>query len=150
MRLIKCQYDLKQAGRGWHTLLVNWFVKEIGLKQCKAEPCGFRLIVKIEVSWMVGVHVDDIVVSGGKNACEKFFAQPKRRFPVKKKRELKIYTGYAFVRDWRSGVLEINQTPYAENLVAQYGISATSNIPASPGVDLDPRKYGEPESFLQY
>ena len=57
VRLIKCQYGLKQAGRGWYTLLVNWLVKEIGLKQCKAEPCGFRLIVKIEVSWMVGVHV---------------------------------------------------------------------------------------------
>ena len=27
----------------------------------------------------------------------------------------------------------MNQTTYAENLVAQYGISATSNIPGSPG-----------------
>ena len=34
---------------------------------------------------MVRVHVDDIVISGGKNACENFFAQPKGRFSVKKK-----------------------------------------------------------------
>ena len=47
-------------------------------------------------------------------------------------------------------VRDENQTPYAENLLAQYGISATSNIPPSPGVDLDPRKYGEPGSFPQY
>ena len=37
----------------------------------------------------------------------------------------------------------MNQTAYAENLVAQYRIPATSNIPGSPGVDLGPRKDGE-------
>ena len=80
---------------------------------------------------MVGVHVDDIIVSGGKNAREKFFAQLKERFPVKKQGELKIYTGCAFVRGWTSYVLEINPTAYAESLVAQYGISTNSNIPGS-------------------
>ena len=55
-----------------------------------------------------------------------------------------MYTGCAFVRGWESGVLEMNQTAYAENLVAQYGVSATSNIPGSPGVILGPRKDGEP------
>ena len=38
----------------------------------------------------------------------------------------------------------MNQTAYAETLVAQYGISPTSNIPGSPGVGLGPRKDGEP------
>ena len=88
--------------------------------------------------------MDDIIVSGGKNACEKFFAQLKERFPMKHQAELKIYTGCGFVRDWESGVLEMNQTAYAENLAAQYGTSTTSNIPGSPGVDLDPRKDDEP------
>ena len=46
-------------------------------------PCIFRLMVKDKVSLMVGVHVDDIIVSGGKNVCEKFFAQLKEQFPVK-------------------------------------------------------------------
>ena len=60
VRLLTCQYDLKQGGREWHMLLVNWLVEEIGLEQCKAEPCVFRLMVKNKVSLMVGVHVDDI------------------------------------------------------------------------------------------
>ena len=34
------------------------------MKLYKAEPCGFRKIIKNEVSLMVGVHVDDIIVSG--------------------------------------------------------------------------------------
>ena len=93
---------------------------------------------------MVGVYVDDIIVSGRNKAFEKFLAQLKELFPVKNKGELKMYTGWAFVRDWKSGVLETNQTAYAENLAAQYGISTTSKIPGSPGVDLRPRKDGEP------
>ena len=38
----------------------------------------------------------------------------------------------------------MNQTSLAKNMVQQYNISATSNIPGSPGVDLGPRKDGEP------
>ena len=75
MRLLKCQYGLKQVGREWHMLLVNWLVEAIGLERCKAEPCVFKLMVKDEVSLMVGVHVDEIIVSGGKNASDKFFAK---------------------------------------------------------------------------
>ena len=69
MRLQKCQYGLKQAGREWHMLLVNRLVKEICLKQCKAKPSIFRLMGENQVlSSMVGVHVDDIIVSGRENA----------------------------------------------------------------------------------
>ena len=52
-----------------------------------------------------------------------------------------------------SGVLEINQASFAENLVAQYGISAKSNIPGSSGLDLGHRRADEPggnEEFPQY
>ena len=55
-----------------------------------------------------------------------------------------MYTDCAFVSDWESAGLKMDQTAYAENLVAQYGISVTSNIPGSPSVALGPRKDGEP------
>ena len=38
VKLLKCQYGLKQAGREWHLLLVNWLVGVMGLEQCKVEP----------------------------------------------------------------------------------------------------------------
>ena len=93
---------------------------------------------------MVGVHVDDILVSGEQVLCDEFFSQLKQRFPVKNLGELKMYTGCAFERDWDKGILEMNQTAFAKNMVQEYNISATSNIPGSPGVDLGPRKDGEP------
>ena len=58
-----------------------------------------RLKVEDNVSMMVGVYADNIIVSGGKNACEKPFAHLKERFHIKKKQgELKMYTGCAFER----------------------------------------------------
>ena len=48
------------------------------------------------------------------------------------------------MRNWESGVLDMNPTAFAETLMAQYEISVTSNIPGSPGVDLSPRKDHEP------
>ena len=102
---------------------------------------------------MVEVHVDDTIVSGEQDMCDEFFGQVKQRFPVKKLRELKMYTDCAFERDWENGILEMNQTVFAKNMVEQYIISATSNIPGSPCVDLGPRKDDEPggnEEFPKY
>ena len=39
------------------------------MEQCKTEPCVFRKIVDNEMSLMVGVHVDDIIVSGNNGVC---------------------------------------------------------------------------------
>ena len=82
VKLLKCQYALK-AGREWHLLLVTWLVEKIGMEQCKAEPSVFRKIIKNEVSLMVGVHVDDIVVSGEHDLYDEFCSQLKQCFPVK-------------------------------------------------------------------
>ena len=56
-----------------------------------------------------------------------------------------MYTGCAFERDWDKGILEMNQTQFVKNMVEQYNISTTWNIPGSPAnVDLGPIKDGEP------
>ena len=139
-----CQYGLKQASREWHLLLVTWLVEKIGMEQWKAEPCVFRKIIKYEVLLMVGVHVDDIIVSGEHVLCDEFLSQLKQRFPVKNLGELKMYTGCAFERDWDKGILEMNQTAFAKNMVQQYNISTTSNIPGVQVYILGQEKMASP------
>lgn len=65
---------------------------------------------------------------------------------MKIERALGMYTGCAFSKDWKSGVLEVKHTAYAENLVVQYGIEMAATILGSPVVDRpkSPRKEGEP------
>ena len=77
VKLLKCQYGLEQVGREWHFLSVTWLVEKIRMEQCQAEPCVFRKITNNEVSMMVGVHVDDIIVSGEQDSCDEFFGQLK-------------------------------------------------------------------------
>ncbi|CAN0391313.1 unnamed protein product, partial [Ascophyllum nodosum] len=81
---------------------------------------------------IVGVHIDDIIVSGEHDMCDEFFDQLRQRFPLKNPGELKMYTGCVFERDWDNGILDINQTAFAISMVEQYNISTTSNIPGSP------------------
>ena len=60
------------------------------MEQCKVETCVFRKINKNEMSLMVGVHVNDIIVSREQDMCDEFFGQLKQRFPVKTLGELKM------------------------------------------------------------
>ena len=109
-----------------------------------------RKINKNEMSLMVGVLANDIIVSGEQDTCDEFFGQLKQRFPVKTLGELKMYTGCAFERDWDNVIHEMNQTAYAKNMVEQYKISATSNNPESPGVHVGLKQNGEPEGNEEF
>ena len=58
--------------------------KQIGVKQCKTELRGFRKMAENEEPLMIGVHVDDTLVSGEQDTMfVKLFGQQKQRFPVK-------------------------------------------------------------------
>ena len=59
--------------------------------------------------------MDDIIVSGGKPAYGKFFAQLKGRSLVTTQGPIRMYIDCAFTRDWELGMIEMNQTAYAEN-----------------------------------
>ena len=40
----KSVYGLQKAGRRWAMRLGDVLVSKVGIEQCKADPCGFRLI----------------------------------------------------------------------------------------------------------
>ena len=93
---------------------------------------------------MVGIHEDDIIVSGAHGVCDEVFGQLKRCFPMKTLGALNMYTGCAFARGWDSGILEMKQTAFVENMVERNNFSIISNIPEGPGTDIGQRKNGEP------
>ena len=64
VKLNKSVYGLKQAGRRWAMHLGDVIVRKIGIEQCKADPCAFRLIREGVVVMIVRVHEDDITVAG--------------------------------------------------------------------------------------
>lgn len=82
LKLLRDQYSV-QAEREWHLLRIKWLV-------------GVIRLVDGRVALMVRVHVDDIIVGGEKDACNKFLEKLRQGFPVKTEGKLCMYTGCGF------------------------------------------------------
>lgn len=85
-RLKDCQthrslYGLRQAGRCWNNQLVKQ-LKAIGFEQSRADRCIFRIREGHEVTIMLAVHVDDMVIAGSRNICDTLLKILNEMFPV--------------------------------------------------------------------
>ena len=103
VKLDRALYGIKQAGRQWSAVLCQTLVDEHGMEQCRADPCVYRKIVEGVVKLIFVVHVDDIIVSGEKEACEELHHTLNENFPTENLGELKWHLGCAAERDWQGG-----------------------------------------------
>ena len=106
-------------------------VRKIGMEQCKADPCVFRLIRDDVVVMIVCVHVNDITVAGESQACDFLSTCLLEEFQTTG-RELLWYLGCAFERDKKGGVLRASQRAFIESVVSRYGVDAVSDLPDFP------------------
>ena len=149
VRLNRSLYGLNQSGRQWAGLLVETVV-EFGMEQSRTDPCVFRMVVDGKVELIMAVHVDDIVIAGSDVACGDLHAALNTKFPTNNLGELTRYTGCAFKRNWELGTLEITQKAFVESVLNRFGVNSSSDIPATPGVELCPREEGEPKGDWPY
>ena len=144
--LNKSLYGLKQASRSWNELLVSKR-RKYGLEQCQVDPCIFRLRDhKGKVEIMMAIHVDDMVVAGKKDDCDKLRKYLNEAFPLNDLGNLNHYVGCTFERNRDSGDMTISQRGCIERLMVKFDIETSSPIPACPTVELRPRQEGEEES----
>ena len=99
VKLDRALYGIKQAGRQWSAVLCQTLVDEHGTEQCRAGPCVYRKIVEGVVKLIFVVHVDNILVSGEKEACDKLHHTLNETFPTENLGELKWYLGCAVEPD---------------------------------------------------
>ena len=118
-------------------------VCKIGMEQCKANPCVFRLIRDGVVVMIVCVNVDDINVTRESEACGFLSIGLLEEFQTTEG-GLSWYLGCAFERDRKGGVLCASQRAFIKSVISQYGVDAVSDLPASQSADLDPRRNDEP------
>ena len=149
VRLNRSLYGLKQSGRQWAGVLVETVV-EFGMEQSRTDPCVCCMVVDGKVELIMAVHVDDIVIAGSDEACRDFHAAFCTNFPTNNLGESTWYTGCAFRRNWKLGTLEITQKDFVENMLNCFDVNLSSDVPAAPGVELDPREEGEPKEDLPY
>ena len=143
-KLGRAIYGLKQSGRQWGYLCADTLI-ENGFEQCRADPCIFRKIVDGVVVMIVGVYVDDLLVGGSKEDCDSLLKSLNQKFPTKDLGECTWYDGCGIERDLSAGKIRLSQQAYIGHILKRFDIRKTSDIPASPGADLGPRRDDEAE-----
>ena len=93
VKLDRALYGIKQAKRQWSPVLCQPLEDEHGMEQCRADPCVYRKIVEGVVKLILVVHVDDILVSGEKEACDELHHTLNVNFPAENLGEFKSYLG---------------------------------------------------------
>ena len=126
VKLDRALYGIKQAGRQWSVVLCQTFVDEHDMEQCRTDPCVYRNIVKGVVKLILVGHVDDILVSGEKEACEELHHTLNENFPTENLGELKWYLGCAVERDWQGGSVTIKQPAIIDTLTKRFNVTAQS------------------------
>ena len=57
--------------------------------------------------------------------------------------EFSWHAGCDFKRNWELGTLEITKKAFVESMLNRFGLNSSSDIPATPGVELGSREEGE-------
>ncbi|CAN0299130.1 unnamed protein product [Ectocarpus fasciculatus] len=142
-KLERALYGLKQSGREWGYEAADTLT-ENGFEQSRADPCIFRKMVDGVVKMIIAIYVDDLLVAGSEEECDALLASLNKKFPTNDLGECTWYDGCGIERDLDSGTLTISQSAYVESMMKRFDVMTTSPIPASPGVDLGPKRDDEP------
>ena len=118
------------------------------MKQSKAGLCVFRKVVDEEVTLIVCIHVDDLLIAlaakdKDKDTLDDFYVQLKEEFSVNYMGDLSWYFGCAFERDRMEGVMKMTQTAFMDSLVGRFDTQYETQTPASVELDLGPKRIHE-------
>ncbi|CAB1106840.1 unnamed protein product [Ectocarpus sp. CCAP 1310/34] len=95
------------------------------------------------VVMIIVIYVDIILVDGSDEDCKELLASLNKKFPTKNLGECEWFDRCAIDRDVEAGTLNISETAYIDSMVKRFDVQSTSRIPASPGIDLGPRRDDE-------
>ncbi|KAG6609052.1 Integrase catalytic core protein [Phytophthora cinnamomi] len=125
LRLIKSLYGLKQAGRLWNRLLHKILVK-LGFCQCYTDGCLYYKRDAGGVT-LVGVYVDDLLVTGTSNARVDAFFEDMAVLELKDLGVVSKFLGIGFEYDKDKGWL-LEQRQAILGMLDKFGLSEASAV----------------------
>ena len=135
IRQKKSLYGLKQASRKYHAHLTRCLLP-LGIVQCLADACVFRLMEGGSIVITIVVHVNDIFAVEEKARCDEFGRNLNRTVPVKNLGELRWYSGSFYERDWEKGTRNISRKTLVEPLAEKYRVEYGMSVPPFIGTKL--------------
>lgn len=148
-RLKKALYGLKQAPRTWNQHL-DLCLKELGFKRCTQEQAVYTRS-KGEDTLIVGVYVDDLIVTGScPSSLSLYKQQMKERFDMSDLGHLSYYLGLEVEQE--AGCIKLKQTAYAKRILQQFGMEDCNpnKYPMEPKLKLRKNQEGEATDPTHY
>ncbi|KAL9265744.1 Retrovirus-related Pol polyprotein from transposon RE2-like protein, partial [Drosera capensis] len=119
-RLSKALYGLRQAPRAWNTQL-DKSLKELGFTRCSQEQAVYTR-GEGDAALIVGVYVDDLIVTGGNTAeVKNFKKQMMTEFEMSDLGLLSYYLGIEV--EQKKGWIKLKQSAYAKKILSQFGMA---------------------------
>lgn len=148
-KLSKALYGLRQAPRAWYAKL-NSCLEKLGFKRCPYEHSVYTRQDKEDVL-IIGVYVDDLLVTGSSVSCiEAFKKQMNNFFEMSDLGKLAYYLGIEVEQG--DGFIELKQTGYAKKLLKQAGLEDCNptKFPMDPKEQLTKDEGGKQVDATQY
>jgi len=118
--LNKALYGLKQSGRQWNIHFTN-FLKNNGFTQLRSEPCIFAKKKGGKVVCIIGVYVDDLLITGVKHYINITIKNIKENFKISKCNKADYIIGINIEKE--NSNYSISQTQLINDLMQKFKIT---------------------------
>ena len=118
-RLNKALYGLKQSGRQWYETISS-FLTQNGFDKLKSEPCIFKKYSKANLLCIIGLYVDDMLITGTIQEINDIVNKIKLKFKISKSGNINYILGIKI--EFYNNSYYISQKNFIENLLNNYNI----------------------------
>ena len=119
-RLKKALYGLKQSGRQWNQT-ITIFLQSMGFIQLSTEKCIFKKILNNKLLCIIGLYVDDMIITGERGEVFNIIEKIKIRFKISKCGEIDNILGIKVELN-KNFTYSISQENFIINLLDKYNI----------------------------
>ena len=121
-KLNKALYGLKQSGRRWNETITNFLINN-GFQQLVSEPCIFKRSRKGMTTCIVGIYVDDMIITGKTQEIKNTISLIKNNFKISNCERINYLLGIKVEKKGKK--YSISQTNYIENILTKFKVNNT-------------------------
>lgn len=121
-KLNKALYGLRQSGRQWNLTITNFLIKN-GYTQLISEKCIFKKIKNNKLICIIGLYVDDMVITGEEDEIKDIIDIIKNNFKISKAEPANYILGIKIEK--LNNKYFISQKGFIEKMLKVYNIKYT-------------------------
>eukprot|EP00833_Pecoramyces_ruminatium_P001431 jgi/Orpsp1_1/1175463/evm.model.c7180000054002.1 len=124
-KLNKALYGLKQSGRQWY-ITISTFLIEQGFHQLSSEKCLFKRIKNGKLVCLIGLYVDDMVITGNINEIKYIVNRIKYKYNISKAGPIDFILGIK-VENYNF-TYKISQIHFINNILHKFNVNNMKKV----------------------